>query len=92
MDISYNFEIASVSLEASCMEVVYSANGYSTHRISTRLPYSDESIEAVVESYAPIMAWANEGKTFATVTVGASGSLQYSTPTPPEVMPEINPV
>jgi len=77
MNIDYTFEVASVDALAGCVEIIYTSQGYSTQRIGARLPYSDESIELIAEMYAPIGHWLNEGKTFAAVTVGASGALKY---------------
>lgn len=57
MSISYKFEVVSVDESARCMEVVYTADGKPTMRISARLPYEGESLEAIVRMYAPLRYW-----------------------------------
>ena len=57
MNITYTYEIISVDQQARCMEVVYTAEGYQTMDIGARLPYEGETLEAIVQMYAPVRYW-----------------------------------
>lgn len=54
--IRYGYEVTAVHEAARCMEVVYSAEGRQPILIGTRLPYEGESLEQVVQLYAPVSA------------------------------------
>lgn len=81
MSIKFNYEIISVDEAARCMEVKYAADGYATMHISARLPFVDESLEAVILSYAPIQLWEDSVKPVAPPTAGQTGEL-----TPPALV------
>lgn len=85
MTIAYNYTIASVDGDAKCMEVVYEAEGCPTMRISTRLPFVDETVEDVVKLYAPINLWEALTAPVIVPEVGVSGSI-----TPVPVVPFID--
>lgn len=83
MTIEYTYAIEMVDKQAGCMEVVYTASGRSTHRISTRIPFEGESLETVIAMYSPIAIWEAETQTLADVQVGTGGVI-----TPPP-MPDL---
>lgn len=75
MSINYNYEIISVNETARCMEIVYTALGHQTMHISARLPYEDESVEAIIRMYAPIPYWIEQVKPVLIPVVGESGTI-----------------
>lgn len=75
MNITYTYEIISVDQQARCMEVVYTSEGKPTMHIGARLPYEGETIEAIVEMYAPVRYWEEINTPVVTVTPGQSGSI-----------------
>lgn len=50
--------------------------------IGARLPYEDETLDAVLQMYAPIGMWIEADQTVQTPEL-QSGSLSYSPPAPP---------
>lgn len=82
MTIAYNYQIISVDEQARCMEIVYTAEGRQPMHIGARLPYTDETLEAVVEMYSPVAYWLEQERTVQVPVVGTSGTI---TPTPPTV-------
>lgn len=75
MSIAYTYEIVLVDQAARCMEVVYTSEGNPKMHVSARLPYEGESVEAVVEAYAPVRYWEELKVPVATVEVGRSGEV-----------------
>lgn len=75
MSITYNYEIISVDEGARCMEVVYTSEGNPTMHIGARLPYEGETVEAVVDMYAPVRYWEELKTPTAAVSVGQSGTV-----------------
>jgi hypothetical protein len=73
MSINYTYTIKSVDESARCMEVVYEAAGYTTMTIGTRLPFSGEALEDVVDASAPIPHWEDSVKTVVAPAVGLVG-------------------
>ena len=67
------------------MEVVYTAPGYPTMHIGARLPYEGESLEAVIQMYAPIRYWEEISQPVVVPVVGTTGTVAVSTP--PTVLP-----
>lgn len=80
MSITYTYEITSVDQAARCMEVVYTSEGNPTMHIGARLPYEGETVEAVVEMYAPIRYWEEIKTPVVAVAVGQSGSVVVPPP------------
>lgn len=76
--ISYSYEVIAVNEEARVMEVVYTSAGRQTMHIGARLPYEGESLQAVIESYAPVAYWLEQERALGTVQVGFSGSFTPS--------------
>ena len=73
MSIAYTYEIVAVDQAARCMEVVYSSNGHQTMRIGARLPFEGESLEAVIQMYAPVAYWLEQQAPVSVPEVGTSG-------------------
>lgn len=73
MNIQYTYKIINVDKEARCMEVVYSADGHQTMHIGARMPYVGESLEAVVNMYAPVAYWAEQAQQVLPVAQGTAG-------------------
>jgi hypothetical protein len=83
MNITYTYEIISVDQQARCMEVIYAAEGYQTLHIGARLPYEGETLEAIVQMYAPVRYWEEQNTTVVTVNPGQTGSVQILPPIVP---------
>jgi hypothetical protein len=82
MSIAYTYEIIAVDQAARVMEVVYTSPGRQTMHIGARLPYQGETVEAIVEMFAPVAYWLEQEAAVVVPSVGVSGSV-----TPPGVEP-----
>lgn len=80
MSITYTYEIISVDQAARCMEVVYTSEGNPTMHIGARLPYEGETVEAVVEMYAPVRYWEELKTPIVPVDKGQSGTVVVPPP------------
>jgi len=74
--IEYTYEIVNVDENARCMEVVYSAEGHETMRIGTRLPFEGETLEQVIDSFAPVALWIEKTLPVIIPTVGQTGTVK----------------
>lgn len=85
--INYTFEVIAVDVAARCMEVVYASEGRQTLHIGTRLPYAGETLEQVVQMYAPIPHWLEREKVVESPEVGATGAVDMTpaAPTPAQI-------
>ena len=81
MSIQYTYKIVSVNEVARCMEVVYSSEGRQTMHIGARLPFVGESLESVINEYAPVAYWADQERQVIVPAVGTSGTV-VPAPTP----------
>lgn len=82
MSITYTYEIVSVDQPARCMEVVYRSDGNPTMHIGARLPYEGETLEAVVEMYAPVRYWEEIKTPVIPVQPGTGGTVVIPPPDP----------
>jgi hypothetical protein len=82
MSFSYTYTILQVDESAKCMSILYSSEGYQDILVSARLPWSDESVEAIVSMYAPIPNWLETQKQLLPVEVNTSGTILVSTASP----------
>lgn len=73
--ISYTYKIIKVDQEARCMEVVYSSEGRQPMHVSVRIPYEWESLDAVIDSFAPTPYWAAIESPLLQVREGAEGVM-----------------
>ena len=80
MNFTYNYEIIKVDEAARCMEVVYTSEGNPTMHIGARLPYEGETVEAIVQMYAPVRYWEELKTPVVSVAVGQSGTIVLSPP------------
>jgi hypothetical protein len=76
MNIIYKYEIIRVDQAARCMEIIYSSDGRQTMHIGARLPFEGESLESVVQMYAPVAYWREQDSSVVAPAVGSTGSLQ----------------
>lgn len=77
--IPYTYEVLNVDPTAKAMEVVYSSPGRQTLHIGARMPYVGETLEAIVQMYAPVAYWLEQERQVEAVAQGATGSF-----TPPQ--------
>jgi hypothetical protein len=75
MSIEYTYRIVSVDEAARCMEIIYSANGHQTMHISARLPFVGESLESIIDAYAPVPLWIDMSTPVSVPQVGISGTV-----------------
>lgn len=75
MSIEYTYEVINVDHSARCMEIVYKSAGRQTQHIGARLPHEGESVEAVVQMYAPVAYWQEQEAKVQSVAIGTSGTL-----------------
>jgi hypothetical protein len=75
MSIVYTYTIKSVDEPARCMEVVYSADGLQTMHMGVRLPFEGESLESVIEAFAPIALWVEMATPVYAPAVGTVGQI-----------------
>lgn len=75
MTIAYTYTVISVDEVAHCMEIRYESEGRKSFHVGARLPYENESLEAVVEMYAPMGFWLEEERKVIAPQVGASGTI-----------------
>lgn len=78
VSIEYTYEIVSVNEEARCMEVVYTSKGHQTQRVGTRLPYEGETLEAIIEMYAPVQYWIEQSLNVVVPSIGTTGTIASS--------------
>ena len=88
MSIEYTYEIVSVDEAARCMEVVYSAEGHQTMHIGARLPFVGESLESVIEAYAPVPLWLEMATPVSVPQVGTSGTVAPTLVVEPDNTPQ----
>jgi accessory colonization factor AcfC len=75
MSIQYTYTIESVDTAARCMVVVYEAQGHTTQRVGTRIPFEGETLTDVIASFAPVSYWEDQARQLAVPIVGASGTM-----------------
>jgi hypothetical protein len=75
MNITYSYQIISVDEAARCMEVVYTAEGHQTMHIGARLPYEGETLESVIEQFAPVAYWQELQRPVLVPQVGTTGVM-----------------
>ena len=83
MNIQYTYEIIAVDQTARNMEVVYSSEGRQTMHIGARLPFEGESLEAIIQMYAPVAFWREQEAAVVAPQQGASGTITETDPVPP---------
>jgi hypothetical protein len=84
----YTYKIISTNPEARHMEVEFSAEGYPTVLVGTRLPLKGESLDDILRLYAPIQYWNEQISEVTVPEVGSSGSIKEAE----IITPTTNPV
>lgn len=82
MSISYTYTIVKIDEAAKSMDILYSSEGHQDILVGARIPWSDESVEAIVSMYAPIANWLETQKQFLPVQVNTSGVITTPTTSP----------
>jgi hypothetical protein len=80
MNIQYTYQIIAVDQTARCMEVVYSSEGRQTMHIGARLPFEGESLEAVIQTYAPVAYWREQELPVVPPEIGTKGVITLEEP------------
>lgn len=83
MSIAYSYEIIAVDQAARVMEVVYTSPGRQTMHIGARLPYQGETVESIVQMYAPVAYWLEQEAAVVAPEVGVTGTVTPPAPQPP---------
>jgi hypothetical protein len=73
-DLSYTYEIKSVNKQGRFMEVVYFVEGKQPITTGVRLPFENESLEAVIYSHSPVRYFIEEMTPVIDVLVGTTGA------------------
>lgn len=55
MQVTYT--VKRVDIEAKCMDVEFSADGYESVIVGVRLPFTDENLDGVILSFVPTGVW-----------------------------------
>lgn len=80
--ISYTYKIIKVDVQSRCMEIVYESEGRATQHIGARMPYVGETVEDIVEHYAPIAYWRTQEIDVVEVEPGLTGTVAHTPQTP----------
>lgn len=75
MTIPYTYRVTHADLSAKCMVVEYTATGYPTLQVGMPLPVSGQTVDSVVQRYAPIPQWVETTLTYADVPIGLRGAV-----------------
>ncbi len=76
MSITYTYTIINVDAAARCMEIVYESEGRARQHIGARLPYEGESLESVVQMYAPVAYWLEQERPVVVPEIGVTGVIE----------------
>jgi hypothetical protein len=75
-----NYKITEVDEASDTMLVVYSCEGEEPVAVSMPIPREDEDTESLIESYSPVVRWAEAKRAKRTMEAGTEGSLVLPTP------------
>jgi hypothetical protein len=75
---NYAYKITSVDPSHKVMTVVYTSDAFGSLEVCARLPYEGEPLEVVLSAYSPAAGWARSLLPVASVSVGTSGELSYT--------------
>ena len=74
-NITFEYEIIRVDEGARCMEVVYRSEGRPTMNIGARLPFQGETLESIIQAFAPIQYWIELETPLDVPVVGTAGTI-----------------
>lgn len=72
--VTYSYKVLSIDDGTKTMQVKYSAEGRDDVLISARLPYQNESIEAVIEQFSPVFMWEESDVVRNAPSIGMTGT------------------
>jgi hypothetical protein len=75
-----------IGQELDGMEVVYSSEGRQTMHIGARLPFEGDSLEVVIQMYAPVAYWREQELSVVVPQVGTSGGITSIVEEEPETI------
>ena len=75
MSYLYTYEIIKVDEVSRCMDIVYSAPDCPTVHVGARLPYENETLEAIIEMYSPVRYWEEQKLKLNIPKVGTTGKI-----------------
>lgn len=78
MQIEYNYKIVKVDEENKVMEVLYTPyqpDNLKEYLVGTRMPFSGESLDHLIQSYAPMGLWTESLLEYESVIEGTEGKL-----------------
>ena len=78
MSITYTYTVISADEVARCMEILYESAGHQNMHICARLPYEGETLEQVVQMYAPITHWETVVLNVIVPNVGTTGVVNVA--------------
>lgn len=81
--IEYTYQVIGVNEEHKSMEIVYSSEGRQTIHVIASLPLVGQSIEQVIQQWAPTVNWLAEEQVFGTAEVGVAGNGAIQLPQEP---------
>jgi hypothetical protein len=76
---TYHYVIDSVNAESKTMVVTYTTEGkppFTVHGI--RLPRLDETLDAIIRSYAPVQFWIEQDTPVQSVEAGVAGVVDLA--------------
>jgi len=76
MKVPYSYKIINVDNNAKTMEIVYTSEKYGDLHVSSRLPWSNETVEEIVKLYNPSLYWAQKETQTLSVEVGLEGTQE----------------
>jgi hypothetical protein len=71
------------------MEIVYESEGNPTMHVSARLPFEGETLQSIVEMFAPVRYWEELKSPVVVPEVGTTGAITVAPlpPSPNEIVP-----
>jgi hypothetical protein len=73
--INYTYEITRVDPDAKAMDIVYTSPEHGTMLVGARMPWEGETLDGIVQMYAPVRYWVERTLAVAAVQEGASGEV-----------------
>lgn len=73
--INYTYEITRVDPDAKAMDIVYTSPEHGTMLVGARMPWEGETLDGIVQMYAPVRYWVERTLAVAAVQEGTSGEV-----------------